>query len=302
MRRFFRTRKTPRSTLPCSAGCSPDDPDYQPRGCGPGGARDHHPSRHGRGLLLHCGRRPEAPAEDAGAGFLGEAGFGSGVFYLYMCVDRELCWLKNLGGPDAAATSSADGLRGAGRGRGDGRPAWQADQLCSAGRADYLLAEPGDPSAAPPRAAPSQTGRRTRTRWASSIAALERFAGNSTPLMVRLPRRLSPYDVRPAAPWPTSSLSATAYASARFLPFAMVAPLAALGDVAVGERARCIGRRARPSRLDRASLGFEREDEAAHAALADGYRPGAPVSRAGRLLPDDHTAQVPSAKDGKRFA
>src|SRR5208283_2583322 len=37
------------------------------------------------------------PAEDAGAGFVGEAGFGAGVYYLYVCVDRELL-VKNLGG------------------------------------------------------------------------------------------------------------------------------------------------------------------------------------------------------------
>ena len=35
------------------------------------------------------------PSEDAGAGFLGEAAFGSGVFYLYLCVDRALL-LRNL--------------------------------------------------------------------------------------------------------------------------------------------------------------------------------------------------------------
>src|SRR5208283_2940475 len=28
--------------------------------------------------------------EDAGAGFVGEAGFGSGVYYFYLCIDREL--------------------------------------------------------------------------------------------------------------------------------------------------------------------------------------------------------------------
>ena len=28
------------------------------------------------------------PSEDAGAGFIGELGFGSGVFYLYACIDR----------------------------------------------------------------------------------------------------------------------------------------------------------------------------------------------------------------------
>ncbi|CAM6886458.1 MULTISPECIES: type I-E CRISPR-associated protein Cas7/Cse4/CasC [Enterobacter] len=39
-------------------------------------------------------------AEDAGAGHLGEAGFGSGLFYTYICIDRDLL-LKNLNGDDA---------------------------------------------------------------------------------------------------------------------------------------------------------------------------------------------------------
>jgi len=37
------------------------------------------------------------PSEDAGAGFIGEAGFGSGVYYLYLCIDRDLL-VRNLGG------------------------------------------------------------------------------------------------------------------------------------------------------------------------------------------------------------
>lgn len=36
-------------------------------------------------------------AEDAGAGFVGEAGFGAGLFYLYLCIDRDLL-TRNLGG------------------------------------------------------------------------------------------------------------------------------------------------------------------------------------------------------------
>ena len=32
----------------------------------------------------------KTPAEDAGAGFIGEAGFGFGVFYIYCCIDRAL--------------------------------------------------------------------------------------------------------------------------------------------------------------------------------------------------------------------
>jgi CRISPR system Cascade subunit CasC len=45
------------------------------------------------------------PSEDAGAGFIGELGFGSGVFYMYACIDRELL-KKNLAG-DEALTSTA---------------------------------------------------------------------------------------------------------------------------------------------------------------------------------------------------
>ncbi|MDE0097277.1 MAG: type I-E CRISPR-associated protein Cas7/Cse4/CasC [Gammaproteobacteria bacterium] len=62
------------------------------------------------------------PAEDAGAGFVGEAGFGSGVYYLYACVDTGLL-VKNLDGDrdlarlaiaavaEAFATSSPSGKR-----------------------------------------------------------------------------------------------------------------------------------------------------------------------------------------------
>ena len=62
------------------------------------------------------------PAEDAGAGFVGEAGFGSGVYYLYSCVDIGLL-VKNLDGDrnlarlaiasvaEAFATSSPSGKR-----------------------------------------------------------------------------------------------------------------------------------------------------------------------------------------------
>ncbi len=45
------------------------------------------------------------PAEDAGAGFVGEAGFGSGVFYLYACIDRDLL-SANLGGDKALANAA----------------------------------------------------------------------------------------------------------------------------------------------------------------------------------------------------
>lgn len=49
------------------------------------------------------------PSEDAGAGFIGEAGFGSGVFYLYVCIDRDLL-VRNLGGDAALAARGIEAL------------------------------------------------------------------------------------------------------------------------------------------------------------------------------------------------
>jgi len=46
-------------------------------------------------------------AEDAGAGFVGEAGFGSGVFYLYACIDRDLL-SENLAGDDVLADKAVE--------------------------------------------------------------------------------------------------------------------------------------------------------------------------------------------------
>jgi CRISPR system Cascade subunit CasC len=49
------------------------------------------------------------PSEDMGASFVGELGFGSGVFYLYLCVDRALL-LRNLGGKAELARDAIAGL------------------------------------------------------------------------------------------------------------------------------------------------------------------------------------------------
>ena len=80
-----------------------------------------------------------------------------------------------------------------------------------------------------------------------------------------------------------------------YLVFQLCAPLAAWGDVAVGEYR---GSREHPGSsaligLLGAALGVRREDEAAHAALRDGYRFAVGVVAAGQLLRDYHTAQVP---------
>ncbi len=80
-----------------------------------------------------------------------------------------------------------------------------------------------------------------------------------------------------------------------FLVFQLQAALASWGDVAVGEFR---GGRDQPGAsaligLLGAALGVRRDDEAAHAALRDGYRFAVGVVSPGQLLRDYHTAQVP---------
>jgi len=80
-----------------------------------------------------------------------------------------------------------------------------------------------------------------------------------------------------------------------FLVFQLQAALAAWGDVAVGEFR---GSRDQPGAsaligLLGAALGVRRDDEAAHAALRDGYLFAVGVVSSGQMLRDYHTAQVP---------
>lgn len=80
------------------------------------------------------------PAEDAGAGFLGEQGFGSGVFYLYVCIDIALL-AKNLGGDTALAGTATAALAEA---ASTIAPGGKQASFASRARAHYLLAERGD--------------------------------------------------------------------------------------------------------------------------------------------------------------
>jgi CRISPR system Cascade subunit CasC len=80
------------------------------------------------------------PEEDAGAGFLGEAAFGSGVFYLYLCINRELL-VKNLGGDAALADTSIAALVEA---AATTAPSGKQNSFAAHGRAGYILAERGD--------------------------------------------------------------------------------------------------------------------------------------------------------------
>ena len=90
----------------------------------------------------------------------------------------------------------------------------------------------------------------------------------------------------------------------RYLTFALVAPLASFGAIAVGERRSGWDRPARSAVLGLvgACLGLDRADDDAQAALADQYGLALLCHAPGRLLADYHTTQVPSAKRGRRFA
>ncbi len=82
--------------------------------------------------------------EDAGAGFVGELGFGSGIFYLYACVDTALL-ASNLGGDaDLSAAACAALAEAAATVSPKGKQA----SFAARSRAHYILAERG---AAQPR-------------------------------------------------------------------------------------------------------------------------------------------------------
>ena len=77
--------------------------------------------------------------EDAGAGFLGVQEFGSGVFYLYVCVDRDLL-LSNLDGTRAVRDASLAALVEAAATVG---PQGKQASFASRARAIYVLGEKG---------------------------------------------------------------------------------------------------------------------------------------------------------------
>ena len=86
----------------------------------------------------------KTPEEDAGAGFVGELGFGSGIFYLYACVDTGLL-LRNLGGERGLAADACAALAEAGA---TVSPKGKQPSFAARARAHYVLAEYG---AAQPR-------------------------------------------------------------------------------------------------------------------------------------------------------
>ena len=79
-------------------------------------------------------------AEDAGAGFVGEAGFGAGVFYLYACIDRDLL-VRNLGSDGELAGAGIAALVEA---MATVSPKGKQASFASRARASYLMAEKGE--------------------------------------------------------------------------------------------------------------------------------------------------------------
>lgn len=111
-------------------------------------------------------------AEDAGAGFLGEAAFGSGVFYLYLCIDRTLL-RKNLGGDTKLAATALGALAEA---AATVAPRGKQNSFAAHGRAHYILAERGDRQ---PRTLAGAFARPVDDKdlMGKSIEELERFRG-----------------------------------------------------------------------------------------------------------------------------
>lgn len=77
--------------------------------------------------------------DDLGAGHIDERGYGAGLFYLYVCIDRELL-LNNLGGDLALRNQALAGLLHA---LTQVAPTGMQNSFGSRARASYLLAEKG---------------------------------------------------------------------------------------------------------------------------------------------------------------
>lgn len=79
-------------------------------------------------------------ADDAGAGHMGDAGFGSGVFYLYLCIDRTSL-VENLQGDETLANRAIEALVHTAAQTG---PTGKQNSFASRAYTSYLMAEKGD--------------------------------------------------------------------------------------------------------------------------------------------------------------
>jgi CRISPR system Cascade subunit CasC len=111
----------------------------------------------------------KTPAEDAGAGFVGELGFGSGVFYLYVCIDRDLLE-RNLGGDGDLAGEGIAALVEAAATVG---PRGKQASFASRARASFAMVEKGETAPRTLAAAFVKRLRDTDDLLAASIDALK---------------------------------------------------------------------------------------------------------------------------------
>lgn len=77
--------------------------------------------------------------DDMGAGHIGETEFASGIFYLYICINRDLL-MENLGGDKELADRTLDALTKA---AAKVAPTGHQNSFASRARTSYILAEKG---------------------------------------------------------------------------------------------------------------------------------------------------------------
>ena len=109
-------------------------------------------------------------SDDAGAGFVGVQEFGAGLFYLYLCVDKDLL-LRNLDGSMPVRDASVAALVEA---AATVAPRGKQASFASRARAVYVLAEQG-PNQPRSLAAAFLKPVRGEDQAAQSISALEGF-------------------------------------------------------------------------------------------------------------------------------
>ncbi len=237
------------------------------------------------------------PSEDAGAGFVGEQGFGSGVFYLYLCIDRALL-VRNLGGDAALGATAIAALAEA---AATVSPGGKQNSFASRARAHYVLAERGD---AQPRtlAGAFASAVQGADLLGASVARLRQWRDDMDTAYGPCAEARSEMLVGEAGTVLTSSISAGAERCRCW-------------------RSRCMRRwrRSAPSRWGsadpagtgpgaRPSSGCWRRPgdrpgrRRGQEALAAGYALAMRTDAPGRMLADYHTAQVPPARRGRSWA
>ncbi len=243
------------------------------------------------------------PAEDAGAGFVGEAGFGAGTFYLYLCIDRDLL-TRNLGGDadlarrglaaliQAAATV---GPRASRRASPAGRWRATASSRSPTGRRIPSPPRSSSRSAArtcwPARSRPSRrrataSGRLTRCRRARATRSPRSGVAPTVPGGLQRAQRRG----QPQAPDRLRDALMPAG-----LAFTLYAPLAGLGDLAVGERRGGFDRPGRSAILGLVAAGPRLRPHGGGEARRP--RPAATASSSGygAQAPDDRLPHRPGA-------